>query len=1853
MGIARCDINGDNDVHGDHESVLSYGQERLWFLDCLDPGDPTYNVPLVYRLRGRFDVDLLQRALTAIVARHEPLRTSFSERDGKPVQVVGDAEDIVLELVDLTARDDAPERLERLAVGRATAPFDLGKGPLFRASLIRLGAADHVLCLVMHHIVADGASLAVLIGELRTLYSALGAGQPDPLPPLPIRYADFATRQRRRADDDADGLAYWKTTLAELPTLDLPADRPRPVGMLTAGDVLRRNLPGDLAAAVGRLARSQRCTAFMVLLAAYQVLLSQYSGQDDICVGSTTAGRTEVEVEPLIGMFLNTLALRGDLSGDPTFQQLLRRTRTATIGAFTHQEIPFERLTVELDLPRELTATPLFRTMLILHSEDSPGRELLPGVTAEFLDHGCHQAKFDLTLDCWHSADHLVVDFTYSTDLYDQATIDRFAQRFEQVLRAVTTDPGLPLSRLGEVGGDERARLLALAGSDVAEPGPVGTDVDDHADADADADADAGPRAPLARQFEAVAAAQPDAPAVWFRGVPTSYRELNERANRLAGLLRASGVGRDTRVAVLLERSPDLVVTLLAVGKAAGAYVPLDPAYPVDRLAYIMRDSSAALLVTTSKLAERVPSAPTALCLDAPGVADAIAGTGGPPRDPAAAPRRQDLSYVIYTSGSTGPPKGVGIPISAVAARVRWMRQRYRLTPSDRVVQFASVSFDTHVEEVWPALTAGAQLVLLPPEQDLPELLASPEAAGVTVLDLPTPYWHALVADLETVAWPPSLRLLILGADQVRSEALARWLAAFGDRVEVLNTYGPTETTVIATAAALGPDDVDRHPPIGTPIGQTRGYVLNPHQDLVPLGAAGELCIGGAGLARGYLGRCGLTASRFVPDPFGPPGSRLYRTGDRVRWNARGQLEFLGRLDDQVKIRGYRVELGEVEAGLLALPGARQAIALGMSTGRGDRELVGYVVGPDRPPARLREELTSLLPAFAIPSHIVVVDEIPLTPNGKVDRRALPAPQPQTAGTEAYSPPSGVTEQLIAGVWEQVLGVERVGATDDFFALGGHSLLATQVVARLRRAVGAGVSVVDIFTHRTLRELAALIDVPEADRDSRTLLSELTRPVPAGQRILSLVCVPYAGGTAVAYQPLADALPDGYTLYSVAIPGRDIGLDEERLPFDELVERCAAEVLDTVEGPLAIYGHCGAGGSFAVALARRLEAAGRSIDVVYTGAGFPTARPTGRIMSFLSRIARRDRLRGNRVYENWLRSMGVDTAELDPGQAESIISNMRRDALTAEEYYTRLFASPVAVRLNAPIISVIGEQDPATEFYQERYQEWQFLTDSTALVVLDEAGHFFLKYRAEELAQIVTRVHRTDEWLRDPDDGWAVLGRTTNGQAGEVQPGGGSQPVGPARPGRPTAPGAEARAAEPDLPADPAPSMRRFLLVAIGQMVSIIGSAFTEFAVPLWIYLQTGSMVKFAVFAVVGLLPGMLVAPLAGVVIDRCDRRKVMLVGDLVAGGSQAVMFGLAVTDGLEIWHIYILLATLSTALTFQRLAYTSAVPQLVPKRYLGHANGVVQMATGAGQFLVPVFAAGLMATIGLRGILLIDVVSYLFAIVVILLVRFPNTLPWRRRESMIKEIVCGWRYAVGERGLLPMLLFFAVLNVFLSPLLLLLSPLTLSFAELDSVARVSMAAGAGGVLGGLTMSFWGGPRQARTRGLLWMVLLLAACSAVPGFRASEVVVAGGAFGMAFFLMLVNGIYTTIVQVKVPQRFHGRVFAMNIVIAFSTIPLAQGVLAPLGSKLAERLMASGGGLAGSVGAVIGTGPGRGIALLFLCCAAIMALQAVISMRMPSIGQFDRRVPDSQPDDLVGAQSRRQRLVAVGRAAREE
>ncbi len=1044
------------------ELPLSFAQERLWFLDQLLPGLPTYNMPLALALRGELSWSALAAGLSAVVARHEALRTVFTAVEGRPLQVIRPAPRIAPPVVDLAGlpEDRRWQVTRELAAADAARPFDLERGPLLRVSLLRLDTALHVALLNVHHIVYDGWSAGVLVGELGEAYTALLEDRAPALPRLAVQYADFAVWQRAwlAGAELERQLDYWRRQLAGAPALlDLPLDRPRSAVRTFRGAWAPAALPPAVARALAALARGQGATSFMVLLAGFQALLARFSGQEDVVVGTPVANRSRPETEGVIGFFVNTLPLRGHPAGELTFAEWLSRVRETALGAYAHQDLPFEKLVDEMQPERSLAHTPLFQTLLVLQNAPA-GRLDLPGLAFETVAAGTSAAKFDLTLALDETPRGFAGSWEYKPDLFDAATVARLAAAFETLLAGAAGEPGARLFDLPLLSAAERHQLLI----DWNETG-------------------AGPqsRGLVHEKFEEWADRAPDAVAVLAAGEALTYAELDRRANQLARRLRALGVTVDSKVGLCAERSLAMVVGLLGILKAGAAYVPLDPAYPGERLAFMVEDARMPVLLTEERWLGALPETSAVnVRLDAD--RDEIARESGARLPGGALP--ESLAYVIYTSGTTGRPKGVMLPHRGWSGLADAQRGLFGVRPGDRVLQFASLSFDASAWEIAMALGAGATLVLGPRER----LLSGEELAGLlgecTLATLP-PTALALLPDVEL----PRLETLIVAGEACPVELARRW--SRGRRF--FNAYGPTEASVCATAKLY---DGGERLPIGLPIARVEVYVLDARGNLAPAGVAGELCLGGAGLARGYLHLPARTAERFVPHPFSSvPGQRLYRTGDLARRRPDGEIELLGRADHQVKVRGFRIELGEVEAALAGHPAVREAAVLAREDSAGERRLVAYLV-----PATAGLEVTELrawlqdrLPQHAVPAAFVELSRLPLTPSGKVDRRALPAPErlARTAGSET---PRTEAERILAGVWAEVLRLPEVGVHDNFFELGGDSILSIQVVARAVRA-GYRITPRQVFEHQTI---AALAMVAEAGTAVTTGQGPVTGPVP-------------------------------------------------------------------------------------------------------------------------------------------------------------------------------------------------------------------------------------------------------------------------------------------------------------------------------------------------------------------------------------------------------------------------------------------------------------------------------------------------------------------------------------------------------------------------------------------------------------------------------------------------------------------------------------------------------------------------------------------------------------------------------------
>lgn len=1172
-------------VPRDGELPLSFAQQRLWFIDQLEPGGSVYNFPAAVRLKGPLNVAALKHSLHEIVKRHEALRTTFAIVDGRPVQVIAPLLTLPLPIVDLRYLSETEREFEvqRRATNEAQRPFDLAEGPLVRTTVLRLGENEHVGLLTMHHIVSDGWSTGILIREMAVLYDAFCSDRPASLPQLPIQYADFAHWQRDWLQGEVleTQLSYWKRQLLGAPPLlELLADHPRPAVQTFHGAHQSILLPKTVGDGLKALSRQEGATLFMTLLAAFTILLHGYTNQDDLVVGTPTANRNRLEIEGLIGFFVNTLVLRTDLSDNPSFRDLLRRVREVCLGAYAHQDLPFERLVEELHPTRDLSRNPLFQVMFVLQNASLQAVEL-PGLSLSPVEVDTSTTHFDLTLHIVDTEHGLVGTLAYNTDLFEAVTITRMLGHFRTLLESVAATPERRISDLPLLTEAERQHLLVNWN---------------------DTRVDCPKDLCIHQLFEAQVERTPDAIAVVLEDQQLTYDELNRQANQLAHHLRLVGVGPEVPVAICLKHSVEMIVGLLGILKAGGVYVPLDPAYPKERLAFILEDAEVPVILTQGALLTGLPEHyAKVVCLDS----DSEAITQTSAENPVCLTMPENLAYVIYTSGSSGQPKGVFVSHGSTAEHCLNVQTRYKLDSSDRVLQFAAMSFDLSLEQILPTLIVGATLVMMSTDVwHTTEFHRRSSDFRLTVLNIPTGYWQELArewADLSELVPNIQPRVFIVGGDTMLPEFLDLWHRTPMSSIRLINAYGPTETTITATAFDITPrfrePSALQRIPIGRPLANRETYILNKFGDPVPVGVPGELYIGGDCLARGYLKRPDLTAENFVPNPFSnEPGTRLYKTGDRVRYLSDGNIEFLGRIDDQVKIRGFRIELGEIEAALRQHPAVRETVVLARENALGGKQLVAYLVAQGESPptaSELRVFLKEKLPDYMMPAVFVPLDALPLMPNGKVNRSALPKPGRTTSEPgRTFVAPRNALELQLTSLWEEVLGIRPIGVTDNFFELGGHSLAAVRLFSLIEKRLGKKVPLATVFQGATVEHLAKILH----QHSKAPPHSSLVAIQPGGKRRPFFLIHP-AGGHVFPYVHLAHHLGSDQPSYGLQARG----LEEGQEPHTRIEDMAAyyIEALRTVQpwGPY-LLGGWSMGGVVALEMAQQFQAQGQKVALL-------------------------------------------------------------------------------------------------------------------------------------------------------------------------------------------------------------------------------------------------------------------------------------------------------------------------------------------------------------------------------------------------------------------------------------------------------------------------------------------------------------------------------------------------------------------------------------------------------------------------------------------------------------------------------
>lgn len=1753
---------------------MSSTQKRTYIINQLEGHGTAYNMPHCFRLTGKVNVDKLREALQKMHERHEILRTSFLMVDEVPVQKI---EEYVRAAFDYFEDYYTPE--EEL-IGDFIRPFDLGRPPLVRMRVVK--RKDCMLLLLdMHHIISDGISMAIFFDEFSTLYNGS-----VPEPPS-LQYKDFSEWMHAR--DISSQKQYWLSEFREkAPVLDLPYDFSRPGERDFKGAAVLGSLPDGITKKIKKFVSETGTTEYMVLLSAFMVLLSKYSGQEDIVVGSPISGRTHKDTESMLGMFVNTIAVRGRPEPDKTFIDFLKEIRESLLKAYENQDYPFEELVEALGIKRDMSRNPLFDVMFVLNKKGNGGISL-KGAEAEEVLVSNAISKFDVTLTVEAGENEYGVLLEYCTSLFTEETARRMIAHFSAVLESILENPGAKISELDILTSEEKEIILKKF-NDTCQMYPEIKTVH--------------------HLFEEQVRKTPNDVAVCFEDESYTYQELNKRANQLAAYLVELGVGPETRVGLFIDRSLDIMVGIFGILKAGGAYVPIDPMYPRDRVESILNEARVSVVLTHSMLEENIPALDGVKYVNISSEWETIKKYSD--ENPVVSVGRDNLMYIIFTSGSTGKPKGVMVEHGNYLNYLMGIIQKLKITVPMSFAIVSTFAADLGSTNVYVPLTTGGHVHIISYER-----AADPEKFAdyfrrhkIDAMKIVPSHFEALqvIEDPEVII--PG-KLLIFAGESCAWETV-RKVRKLKPGCAVYNNYGPTETTVSMLCYETEQSDLDRAQgtvPLGRPIGNVKTYVLDKNKKPVPVGVPGELYIGGAGVARGYLDNPELTSERFVDNPFDPNGKgRLYRTGDLVKYLPDGNICILGRIDRQVKIRGYRVEPEEIEEIIKKNEGVHNAVVAVKEDKTGDKRLVAYIVcdkGSDVVPdvGELRKELRSRLPDYMVPSVFMEIDSIPLNPNGKADLDRLPEiSETSSLSDNTFVAPRNDLEKRLAQIWSDVLGIDRIGIDDDFYDLGGDSFKTIRAVRRMDPSL----SVIDFIKRPTIRELAGYLS--KEDRQTTSgILCELTRPV-KGKKILNLICVPYGGGNAISYKPLADMMPEGFSLYTLQLPGHDFrSRDRELKPLEVVAEECLKEIREKVEGPVAIYGQC-VGGALAIKLAMLLEEENFEVVGVFQAAVFPQARLPGRFFELWNRIFPADKFISDKEYKEMLRSIGGGDEAADREEQAYLLKGMRHDAREFLDFFTEMLNYKKDFKkLKAPICCIVGDRDRTTEFYEERYQEWLHFSDQVDLKTIEGAGHFFHKHQPAELKEII--LNQLKEWSNresDPNMGFDRVPEDIEEK--------------------------NVSSGQSSLRKNPVPSLKILFIVCIGQIISLFGSALSSFGMGIWVYNNSKRVSDVALVTVFSMIPGIILAPFAGVVADRYDRRKVMLVSDFISAIGVSMIAFILWRSQIQIWHICIAVALSSAASTFQWPAFMSAITQIVPKCYLGQANGLVQLGMSASTIIAPIVGGAITVMIGLPGLVLIDMITFIASVLTLSMVVFPNRLFAKREESFAKELSGGWRYIIKRKSMVALVIFFAIVNLFASAVSILVNPLLLSFIKDEKIGVVVAAESAGLLIGSLIMSIWGGTKR-RADGMIGFVIVAGMSYFLLGIRPSVILAMVALFGMGLSVAFVNTHWQVLIQTKVGLELQGRVFSVNRMLAALLGPLAA-VAGPLADNVFEPMLREEGALYNSIGTIIGTGEGRGIGLMLVAMGLLLVVWGILGMRYKPLRHIEAILPDAVPGAVI-------------------
>jgi amino acid adenylation domain-containing protein len=1764
---------------------MSFAQQRMWFLDQWQPENALYNIPAVFEMHGYVDPLQMAHCLNDLIARHESLRTQFGELNDEPVQWILPSAQLSLDYSDLRHLPvvEGQNVKSSLQKAQATKPFNLTTDLLIRAHLIQLTAEKAELLITTHHIISDGWSIGVFLDELSQIYFARSANQPILLPEMPIQYADFSVWQRTSIQGEYETkLAdFWKSQFPNpVPILELPTERPRPSQLSYRGARETFYFSNQTLRKINQFCQERQISPYMLELAVYFTLLHRYSGQDEIIVGMPIANRNRKDTERLIGFFVNTLPIRIKTERDESFKILLQKVREQVLTVTEYQDYPLEKVIEALNLQRTISHSALFQTvfigqnMRINKDEDtahasSPSPNLIQFVGAQ----STATSKFDITF----SIAHHQVAIEYNTDIFSPESIRRMYSHFLNLLESAIQAPNSPIGRLSLLSASEYRQLVIDWNSACLplEEKPF-----------------------IHQQIEYWAEHTPEQPAVLFEGKSLTYRELNNRANQLARHLIAQGFVAEEKVAVYLDRSIDIVIAFLAVLKAGLAYIPLDPIYPKELLASMLETAQPEFVISTAELKINLQGwAKPVFCIDTemPSIA------GNSTQNMRVSLQPEQLMYILFTSGSTGKPKGVAITHQNFSNYLAGLQHRLQLAEPEQMALVSTLAADLGTTNLYGALCGGGTVHIFPYERATDPLafIEYFQNHSVDSMKLVPSHFEALRSQTNWQSALPQKRLILAG--EASNWELVESIRREKPELDLQVHYGPTETTV---SMLMYPTPAENHPPthhvpLGKPIPNVNAYVLDTNLQPVPVGIPGELYVAGAGVARGYINQPGLTADRFLPDPFDINGGRMYRTGDLVRYLASGDIEFLGRIDLQVKVRGYRVELGAIESYLQQHPAIHNAVVVSHTPTKNQTQLVAYLVAADGHTldvAKIRSYLREKLPDYMVPSIFMLITALPLNPNGKVDRKNLPAPNQNRYLTDEFIAPHTEAEIKIAHIWCEILSLPKVGIDDNFFDLGGESFKAIRVVRAMSQSFGQNISVMQIFKFPTIRELAQQYAEQHPQNADIEYLYHLTPDRNPQTTTATVLAIPYGGGSAISYQPLAHKLSKSLALFAIELPGHDFSRPLEKPePNSVALTKCIEEIRQKVQGPILIYGHC-VGSAFAIQLAEALVAQNLPLKGVMLGGTFPSARLPGQFFDWLYKLLPTDRWMSNRTYHEFLRSLGGFTDIVEPAEQQFVLNALRHDVRQAEDFFTQAFSQPNRKKLPVPIHCVIGEMDRATELYEERYLEWSAFSETVSYQVIPEAGHYFLKHQAQELASIFNAPLKPQP--------------ASLPHANQI----GKQP----------------KRLDAQVIRNP---WLVFLTVILGETLSTLGSALTGFGISIWVFQKTGSVMSFSMMAMSGLLPGLLAMPIAGAVADRYDKRKVMLIADLFAAIASVFLL-LSLWQGeLQMWQLYVTSAIGAIAGAFQRPAYSAGITQLIPKQYLGHANGLIQFGGSLTGLIAPLLGAYLVMKIRLEGVLILDLLTFLFAVAMLLLVRFPSRLFYKRQEPLLQEVLQGWQYIMRRKSMVALVVFFVISNIWFSIGTILLTPMALAVVSPTSLSHIFMAGTVGGILGGLIMSIWGGTRW-RATGMLGFVIVEGIFLVVMGIHPSVWAIGLGLLGVNLCVVLINSHWQALIQAKVGFELQGRVLATNQMLAMFSMPIGFYLSGYLSDSVLEPWIQSATPLAQQVHFWLGGGEARGMALLVVIVGVLQFFWAILGLQYHPLRWMEKILPDAIPGELI-------------------